>query len=136
MKRTSAENAHLMKRIKNLENQKMTLVAQVRKLQASLARCSGQTAQPSTCLFVLIMSLALVLAPTLKNNMLLNENNDDEGISLSEDNHSAPLNTSKVFLSPRTRDELFNLLFMELFLNYFHFSAFKFKELAFFAQES
>ncbi|XKL69224.1 hypothetical protein PGB90_006993 [Kerria lacca] len=95
VKRTSAENAHLMKRIKNLENQKMTLVAQVRKLQASLARCSGQTAQPSTCLFVLIMSLALVLAPTLKNNMLLNENNDDEGISLSEDNHSAPLNTMR-----------------------------------------
>lgn len=84
MKRTSEENAHLMKRIKTLESQRLTLAAQIRKLQASLARCSGQTAQPSTCLLVLIMSLALVLAPTLKNSTMMGEN-EDEGISLPEE---------------------------------------------------
>ncbi|KAK7574043.1 hypothetical protein V9T40_011234 [Parthenolecanium corni] len=84
VKRTSEENAHLMKRIKTLESQRLTLAAQIRKLQASLARCSGQTAQPSTCLLVLIMSLALVLAPTLKNSTMMGEN-EDEGISLPEE---------------------------------------------------
>lgn len=74
-----------MKRIKTLESQKLTLVAQVRKLQASLARYSGQTAQPSTCLLVLIMSLALVLAPTLQNSGQSADSGEDEGISLSED---------------------------------------------------
>lgn len=74
-----------MKRIKTLQNQNISLAAQVRKLQASLARCSGQTAQPSTCLLVLIMSLALVLAPTLRNSSVSNENAEDEGISLSDE---------------------------------------------------
>lgn len=74
-----------MKRIKTLENQKVTLVAQVRKLQASLARITGQTAQPSTCLLVLIMSLALVLAPTIQNAASSADSAEDEGISLSED---------------------------------------------------
>lgn len=90
VKRTSEENANLMKRIKTLESQRLTLAAQIRKLQASLARCSGQTAQPSTCLLVLIMSLALVLAPTLKNSTMMGEN-EDEGISLPEEPAKSPL---------------------------------------------
>ena len=84
-----------MKRIKTLQSQNVSLAAQVRKLQASLARCSGQTAQPSTCLLVLIMSLALVLAPTMRNSPLNSENNEDEGISLSEDGSTTSLNAGK-----------------------------------------
>lgn len=88
-----------MKRIKTLQNQNVSLAAQVRKLQASLARCSGQTAQPSTCLLVLIMSLALVMAPTLRNSPMNSENNEDEGISLSEDGGSgSSLNAGGYFL--------------------------------------
>ncbi|XP_065213552.1 uncharacterized protein LOC135840793 [Planococcus citri] len=93
VKRCSEENAHLMKRIKTLQSQNVSLAAQVRKLQASLARSSGQTAQPRTCLLVLIMSLALVLAPTMRNSPLDSENNEDEGISLTEDGSTTSLNT-------------------------------------------
>ena len=90
VKRTSEENADLMKRIKNLESQKMNLVAQVKKLQASLARCSGQTASSSTCLLVFVMSLALILAPNLRNTSVSSDNTDDEGISLTEEGATSP----------------------------------------------
>ena len=68
----------------------MTLVAQVKKLQASLARCSGQTAPSSTCLLVFVMSLALILAPNLRNTRVSSDNTDDEGISLTDEGQSAP----------------------------------------------
>lgn len=95
VKRSSEENAFLMKRIKTLQSQNVSLAAQVRKLQASLAKCANQTAQPSTCLLVLIMSLALVLAPTMRNSPLNSENNEDEGISLTEDGSTTSLNAGR-----------------------------------------
>lgn len=91
-----------MQRIKTLESQKMTLVAQVKKLQASLARCSGQTAPSSTCLLVFVMSLALILAPNLRNTNVSSDNADDEGISLNDESQSAP-SSPGMFLMTTTR---------------------------------
>lgn len=97
VRRTSEENDNLIKRIKTLENQRLTLSTQVRKLQAVLARStSAQSTQPSsTCLLVLIMSMALLLAPNLRNSSLGKENNEDEGISLTEDGTTPSLNGGK-----------------------------------------
>jgi len=41
-------------------------MAQLKKLQATLAGKTNKTAQPATCLLVLILSVALVMAPNLR----------------------------------------------------------------------
>ncbi|RZF48343.1 hypothetical protein LSTR_LSTR015753 [Laodelphax striatellus] len=79
-----------MKRLKTLQSQNQTLSAQLKRLQAALLssnKCgsgatvaanatsgsggqSGATshgAQPATCLMVLMLSLALVMAPNLRH---------------------------------------------------------------------
>ncbi|KAK7601983.1 hypothetical protein V9T40_009424 [Parthenolecanium corni] len=99
LKRTSEENARLMKRIKSLESEKSTLTTKVSQLQAAVARGSGQTVQPTSCLLVLIMSLALILAPSLKNSSLMDENFNDKDTSMFDGQSSALLNSGKRIFS-------------------------------------
>ena len=69
-----------MKRIKALQTQNQSLVAQLKKLQTVLARGTAKTAQPATCLMVLLLSMALVMAPNLK----LNQNTTSSGKTTTE----------------------------------------------------
>ncbi|XP_055844231.1 kinesin-related protein 8-like [Episyrphus balteatus] len=66
VKQCTEENQSLMKRIKQLQNQNQTLMSQMKKLQSLLTKGTNKTTQPTTCLMVLLLSLALVAAPNLK----------------------------------------------------------------------
>lgn len=69
VKQCTDENQSLMKRIKMLQNQNQSLMTQMKKLQNLLSKNSGtgsSTAQPATCLMVLLLSMALIAAPNLK----------------------------------------------------------------------
>jgi len=82
-----------VKRIKALQTQNQTLVTQLKKLQSVLARGTAKTAQPATCLMVLLLSMALVMAPNLRLNQSSPSGSDsqkDKDLSQSE-NKVAPL---------------------------------------------
>lgn len=66
VKQCTEENQTLLKRIKLLQSQNQNLVSQMKKLQTLLSKGTNKTAQPTTCLMVLLLSLALVAAPNLK----------------------------------------------------------------------
>lgn len=66
VKLCSDENQHLMKRIKVLQNQNHDLMSKMKKLQTLLTKSTSKTAQPSTCLMILVLSMALVALPNLK----------------------------------------------------------------------
>lgn len=93
VKQCTEENIHLVKRIKALQTQNQTLVTQMKKLQTVLARGTGKAAQPATCLMVLLLSMALVMAPNLRLNQSSPSSSDsqkDKDLSQSE-NKVAPL---------------------------------------------
>lgn len=66
VKQCSDENQHLLKRIKMLQNQNHDLMSKMKKLQTLLTKSTGKTAQPATCLMILLLSMALVAVPNLK----------------------------------------------------------------------
>lgn len=68
VKQCTDENQTLMKRIKQLQNQNHNLMSQMKKLQNLLSKngSTSTTAQPATCLMVLLLSMALIAAPNLK----------------------------------------------------------------------
>lgn len=66
VKQCTDENQTLIKRLKLLQSQHNNLTGQVKKLQAMLSKGTNKTAQPATCLMVLLLSLALVAVPNLK----------------------------------------------------------------------
>ncbi|XP_073978375.1 cyclic-AMP response element binding protein A isoform X2 [Rhodnius prolixus] len=86
VKQCSAENANLIKRVRALQCENQNLSAQLRRLQAVIAKSSattnqqqpaggqqqsqqiGQQTQPATCLMVLVLSLALIMAPNMRSN--------------------------------------------------------------------
>jgi len=93
VKQCTEENLHLVKRIKALQTQNQTLATQLKKLQSILARGTAKTAQPATCLMVLLLSMALVMAPNLRLNQSSPSNPDtqkDQDLSQPE-NKMAPL---------------------------------------------
>lgn len=93
VKQCTEENIHLVKRIKALQTQNQTLATQLKKLQSVLARGTAKTAQPATCLMVLLLSMALVMAPNLRLNQSSPSSSDtqtDQDISQPE-NKVAPL---------------------------------------------
>ncbi|XP_069697342.1 cyclic AMP-responsive element-binding protein 3-like protein 1 [Periplaneta americana] len=93
VKQCTEENLHLVKRIKALQTQNQTLATQLRKLQSVLARGTAKTAQPATCLMVLLLSMALVMAPNLRLNQNSPSNTEgqkDQDLSQSE-SKMAPL---------------------------------------------
>lgn len=68
VKQCSEENSQLIKRIKVLQSQNHDLMSKMKKLQTLLTKTSGKTAQPATCLMILLLSMALVAVPNLNIN--------------------------------------------------------------------
>jgi cyclic AMP-responsive element-binding protein 3 len=68
VKQCSDENQHLMKRIKVLQTQNHDLMSKMKKLQTLLTKSTGKSAQPATCLMILLLSMALVAVPNLNLN--------------------------------------------------------------------
>lgn len=66
VKQCTEENQTLLKRIKLLQNQNHNLMSQMKKLQTLLTKGTGKTAQPATCLMVLLLSMVLVTVPNIK----------------------------------------------------------------------
>ncbi|PNF32454.1 hypothetical protein B7P43_G04887 [Cryptotermes secundus] len=93
VKHCTEENLHLVKRVKALQTENQTLAAQVKKLQAVLSHGAANTAQPATCLMVLLLSMAFIIAPNLRLNQSSSSNYDgqkDQDLSQPE-NKMAPL---------------------------------------------
>lgn len=68
VKQCSEENSQLIKRIKVLQSQNHDLMSKMKKLQTLLTKTTGKTAQPATCLMILLLSMALVAVPNLNIN--------------------------------------------------------------------
>lgn len=66
VKQCSEENHQLIKRIKVLQSQNHDLMSKMKKLQTLLTKSTGKTAQPATCLMILLLSMALVALPNVK----------------------------------------------------------------------
>ena len=49
-------------------------MTQVKKLQLTLAKTTTKTAQPATCLMVIMLSVALIMAPNLR----ITQNNEND----------------------------------------------------------
>lgn len=77
VKQCTDENNTLVKRIKLLQNQNHDLMSKMKKLQMLLNKTgSNKTAQPATCLMILILSLSLVALPNLKLSKDILKGND------------------------------------------------------------
>lgn len=57
------ENKQLQSRVKELESQNSSLRSQIQKLKTFIAAASARTAQATTCVMLLVLSLAFFLAP-------------------------------------------------------------------------
>ncbi|XP_055705763.1 uncharacterized protein LOC129803321 isoform X2 [Phlebotomus papatasi] len=92
VKQCTEENQTLMKRIKMLQSQNANLTSQMKKLQALLSKGTN-TAQPATCLMVLLLSMALIAAPNLKLGKSIKETELAEAIqeSVTEQNRNRNL---------------------------------------------
>lgn len=88
----SEENQHLMKRIKVLQNQNHNLMSQMKKLQTLLSKSTNKSAQPGTCLMILLLSMALVAVPNLKLNKNATELADMFGEQQQQHQHQQPQN--------------------------------------------
>nr|XP_042135364.1 cyclic AMP-responsive element-binding protein 3-like protein 4 isoform X2 [Peromyscus maniculatus bairdii] len=60
----SAQNQELQRKVQELERQNTSLVAQVHQLQMLTAQTSSRAAQTSTCVLILLFSLALIILPS------------------------------------------------------------------------
>ncbi|XP_039369296.1 cyclic AMP-responsive element-binding protein 3-like protein 4 isoform X1 [Mauremys reevesii] len=60
----SAQNQQLQKKVQELEKHNVSLLGQLRKLQALIKPTSSKAAQTSTCVLILIFSLGLILCPS------------------------------------------------------------------------
>ncbi|XP_075979965.1 uncharacterized protein LOC142979080 isoform X2 [Anticarsia gemmatalis] len=73
VKQCTAENQTLIRRIKILQSQNQSLTAQLKRLQNVLtgvtSGSTGKSAQPATCLLVLLLSVALVALPSMREEL-------------------------------------------------------------------
>ncbi|CAH0687752.1 unnamed protein product [Spodoptera exigua] len=73
VKQCTAENQTLIRRIKILQSQNQSLSAQLKRLQNVLTGVTGgstnKSAQPATCLLVLLLSVALVALPSMREEV-------------------------------------------------------------------
>ncbi|XP_036445035.1 cyclic AMP-responsive element-binding protein 3-like protein 4 isoform X2 [Colossoma macropomum] len=60
----SAQNKELQRTVDQLEKHNTSLLAQLRKLQALVKQTATKAAQTSTCIMILLFSLALILFPS------------------------------------------------------------------------
>nr|XP_019936169.1 PREDICTED: cyclic AMP-responsive element-binding protein 3-like protein 3-A [Paralichthys olivaceus] len=62
----NAHNQELQRKVSQLEKCNMSLMEQLRRLQALFMNTSNKPAQTGTCVLVLLLSLSLILFPSLK----------------------------------------------------------------------
>ncbi|MBN3324285.1 CR3L4 protein, partial [Atractosteus spatula] len=60
----SAQNQELQRTVEQLEKHNMSLLAQLRRLQSLIKQTATKAAQTSTCIMIIIFSLALILFPS------------------------------------------------------------------------
>lgn len=60
----SAQNQELQKKVQELERHNVSLLTQLRQLQLLIAQTSSKAAQTSTCVLILLFSLALIILPS------------------------------------------------------------------------
>ncbi|XP_039705647.1 cyclic AMP-responsive element-binding protein 3-like protein 4 [Pteropus medius] len=61
----SVQNQELQKKVQELERHNISLVTQLRQLQMLMTQTSNKAAQTSTCVLILLFSLALIILPSL-----------------------------------------------------------------------
>ncbi|NXK54858.1 CREB3 protein, partial [Chauna torquata] len=61
----TAQNHELQKKVQLLQKQNMSLLEQLRKLQAVVRQSTTKTTTASTCVMVLVLSFCLILSPSL-----------------------------------------------------------------------
>lgn len=73
VKQCTAENQTLIRRIKILQSQNQSLTTQLKRLQNVLTGVTGgstgKSTQPATCLLVLLLSVALVALPSMREEL-------------------------------------------------------------------
>ncbi|KAJ8270064.1 hypothetical protein GJAV_G00109940 [Gymnothorax javanicus] len=62
----SAQNQELQRKVAQLEENNMSLMEQLRRLQSLVMNTCGKTAQTGTCIMVLVLSFTLLLFPNLQ----------------------------------------------------------------------
>lgn len=60
----SAQNQELQKKVQELERHNLSLVTQLHQLQMLIVQTSNKAAQTSTCVLILLFSLALIILPS------------------------------------------------------------------------
>ncbi|XP_040846562.1 cyclic AMP-responsive element-binding protein 3-like protein 3 isoform X1 [Ochotona curzoniae] len=64
MSACAAQNQELQRKVLHLEKQNLSLLEQLKKLQATLVQSTSKSAQTGTCIAVLLLSFALVILPS------------------------------------------------------------------------
>ncbi|WP_258318145.1 hypothetical protein, partial [Escherichia coli] len=59
----TAQNRELQNKVQRLEEQNLSLLDQLRKLQAMVIEIANKTSSGSTCVLVLVFSFCLLLVP-------------------------------------------------------------------------
>lgn len=63
----STQNQELLKKIQELERHNISLVTQLHQLQMLITQTSNKAAQTSTCVLILLFSLALIILPSFSS---------------------------------------------------------------------
>ncbi|XP_032108132.1 cyclic AMP-responsive element-binding protein 3-like protein 3 isoform X2 [Sapajus apella] len=65
MSACTAQNQELQRKVLHLEKQNLSLLEQLKKLQAIVVQSTSKSAQTGTCVAVLLLSLALIILPSI-----------------------------------------------------------------------
>uniref|UniRef100_A0A8C3YIA7 cAMP responsive element binding protein 3 like 3 n=1 Tax=Catagonus wagneri TaxID=51154 RepID=A0A8C3YIA7_9CETA len=65
MSACTAQNQELQRKVLHLEKQNLSLLEQLKKLQAIVVQSTGKSAQTGTCIAVLLFSFALIVLPSI-----------------------------------------------------------------------
>ncbi|XP_023352461.1 cyclic AMP-responsive element-binding protein 3-like protein 3 isoform X2 [Sarcophilus harrisii] len=65
MSKCTAQNQELQRKVLHLEKQNLSLMEQLRKLQALMVQTTSKSAQTGTCIAVLLLSFALIIFPSI-----------------------------------------------------------------------
>ncbi|XP_007488969.1 cyclic AMP-responsive element-binding protein 3-like protein 3 isoform X2 [Monodelphis domestica] len=65
MSECTAENQELQRKVLHLEKQNLSLLEQLKKLQALMVHSTSKSAQTGTCIAVLLLSFALIIFPSI-----------------------------------------------------------------------
>lgn len=65
MSACTAQNQELQRKVLHLEKQNLSLLEQLKKLQAIVVQSTSKSAQAGTCIAVLLLSFALIVLPSI-----------------------------------------------------------------------